>query len=188
MLDRLVTHWAQGTGLAGLLLLALTPVLSTHWPGWLVATWLCLPVYMLHQFEEHDGGRFGAFVNELFGDGREILGPQAIFLINVPLVWGIAGASFGLATLGHTDAGLLGLYLVFLNGLLHIAQAVALGRSNPGLWTAIVLFVPLGLYGLMNVPADTGAHLSAALLIVILHLMIVLHLRARITGGVAHGA
>ncbi|MEM6422468.1 MAG: hypothetical protein AAF698_07750, partial [Pseudomonadota bacterium] len=95
--ERVVAHWVSGTGPAGLLLLGLTPALWAGWPGWLVAAWLCLPVYMFHQVEEHDAGRFAAFLNELFGKGREVLGPSEIFLINVPVVWGVNAIAFGFA-------------------------------------------------------------------------------------------
>ena len=58
MFARLISNWVYGGCLAGLLLLLLTPVLVHSWPVSLVTTFLCLPVYMVHQYEEHDNDRF----------------------------------------------------------------------------------------------------------------------------------
>ena len=63
MFARLIANWVYGGFLAGLLLLLLTPVLVHSWPVSLVTTLLCLPLYMIHQYEEHDNDRFRLFVN-----------------------------------------------------------------------------------------------------------------------------
>ncbi len=52
MFARLIANWVYGGFLAGLLLLLLTPVLVHSWPVSLVTTFLCLPVYMVHQYED----------------------------------------------------------------------------------------------------------------------------------------
>jgi hypothetical protein len=102
MFARLIARWVYGGFLAGLLLLLLTPVLVHSWPDSLVATFLCLPVYMVHQYEEHDNDRFRLFVNQKIGKGRVGLSPLAVFVINVPGVWGIIGMSLaGAATVSR---------------------------------------------------------------------------------------
>ena len=63
MLNRLFCYWVYGGALAGVLLLLLAPVLVGGWPLVLVATFLHLPAYRLHQWEEHDGDRFRLFFN-----------------------------------------------------------------------------------------------------------------------------
>jgi hypothetical protein len=55
------------------------------------------PVYMVHQYEEHDNDRFRLFVNEKIGKQRVGLSPLAVFVINVPGVWGVIGISLALA-------------------------------------------------------------------------------------------
>ena len=97
MLKRLISNWVYGGFLAGILILCLTPVLARGWPNALLATFLCLPVYMLHQYEEHDNDRFRAFVNRLLGRGREALTPLAVFITNIIGVWAVLGAAFCLA-------------------------------------------------------------------------------------------
>src|ERR1039457_2011248 len=83
MFARLIANWVYGGFLAGLLLLLLTPVLVHSWPVSLVTTFLCLPVYMVHQYEEHDNDRFRLFVNQKIGKRRVGLSPLAVFVINV---------------------------------------------------------------------------------------------------------
>src|SRR5580692_812577 len=114
MWDRLIANWVYGGFLAGLLLLLLSPVLVHSWPAPLVATFLCLPVYMIHQYEEHDNDRFRHFVNRQIGKG-EVLSPMAVFVINVPGVWGMVGISLALAATVRVGFGLIAIYLIVLN-------------------------------------------------------------------------
>ncbi len=69
MFNRLVAGWAYGGFLAGLLLLALTPIFASGWDGATTLVFLALPVYIIHQYEEHDGDRFRRFVNKRLGGG-----------------------------------------------------------------------------------------------------------------------
>ena len=146
MLNRLAANWVYGGFLAGVLLLLMTPIFARNWPQVLLATFLCLPAYMLHQYEEHDNDRFRRFFNEHFGKGREILSPMAIFLINVPGVWGVIAVSFWLAAALNPGFGLIAAYLLLLNAVIHMVTAAALRGYNPGLATGVLFFVPLGGY------------------------------------------
>lgn len=87
-MQRLIDNWVYGGFLAGILLLGLFATIGGDWSTafWLVA--LQLPIYMLHQYEEHDADRFRIFVNQLAGGGRDVLTRKAVFLINIPGVWG----------------------------------------------------------------------------------------------------
>jgi hypothetical protein len=146
MLNRLVANWVYGGFLAGILLLIMTPIFARNWPPALLSTFLCLPAYMLHQYEEHDNDRFRSFVNEHFGKGREILSPMAVFLINVPGVWGVIAVAFIVAATVNPGFGLIAAYLVLLNTVIHVVSAVFLRAYNPGLVTALIFFFPLGGY------------------------------------------
>lgn len=165
MLRRLIDNWVYGGFLAGLLLLALTPALAHNWSPALTLVFLVLPIYMLHQYEEHDADRFHRKINQIFGKGHDVLPSSAIFVINIPVVWGVNAASFAAAT---TDIGwgLIALYTLIANAFVHIAQAAATRSYNPGLVTAIVLFLPLGVFGAVQVigaaPTTTAQHLAAA--------------------------
>jgi hypothetical protein len=147
MLNRLIHNWVYGGSLAGLLLLALTPVLAADWPWALTAVFLTLPIYMLHQYEEHDADRFRTKINAMFAKGRDVLPVAAVFVINVPGVWGVNALAFGLAASLGIGWGLIALYTMLANGLVHIVQAVVTRVYNPGLVTSIALFLPLGIWG-----------------------------------------
>jgi hypothetical protein len=144
MLERLINHWVYGGLLAGILLLGLIPVFATLWPVALTATFLQLPIYMLHQYEEHDNDRFRVFLNRTLGKGRDILSPAAVFVINVPGVWGVNLAALYLAWAVNPGLGLIAAYLAVVNAVVHIAHAIHFRRYNPGLATAVLLFLPLG--------------------------------------------
>jgi hypothetical protein len=152
-LQRLAANWCYGGFLAGLLLLGLLPVVARGWPLALVFVYLQLPIYMLHQLEEHDGDRFRMFFNETLGQGREALSKMAVFVINIPGVWGVNLASILLAAFVNLGFGLIGIYLTLVNALAHIGQGFAMRRYNPGLATAILLFLPVGGFGLWTVTA-----------------------------------
>jgi uncharacterized protein with HXXEE motif len=179
MFARLIANWVYGGFLAGLLLLLLTPVLVHSWRASLVATFLCLPIYMLHQYEEHDNDRFRLFVNRNIGNGRVGLSPLAVFVINVPGVWGLVGMSLALAATVSVGFGLVAVYLVLLNGTIHVAQAVISRGYNPGLGTAITLFLPLGSYGMAAIHQAGGGtflmHTTGAAAAIAIHVAIIVH-------------
>jgi hypothetical protein len=144
MLARLRDNWVYGGFLAALMLLVLTPVLASGWSLALLLIWLQLPVYMLHQYEEHDDDRFRRLVNATIGGGKEVLSRLDTFVINIGGVWGVDAIAFLMASRVHVGLGLIAVYLSLVNSVGHCLQAVALRSYNPGLVTAIVLFMPLG--------------------------------------------
>ena len=99
---------------------------------------------MLHQFEEHDDDRFRRFVNGTIGEGKEVLSRFDVFVINIAGVWGVDTVAFCLAAQVRIGFGLIAVYLSLVNSVGHCLQAIAMRRYNPGLVTAIVLFIPLG--------------------------------------------
>lgn len=156
MLPRLRDNWVYGGFLAALMLLALTPVLSSGWPLALRLVWLQLPIYMLHQYEEHDGDRFRLFINVNIGGGEEVLSRFAVALINIGGVWGVNAVAFGLAARVHVGLGLIAVYLSLINGISHCLMAAAMRRYNPGLVTSILLFIPLGIATLWVMAGTRG--------------------------------
>lgn len=179
MLHRLIANWVYGGFLAGLLLLVLTSTLTHSWPAALTATYLCLPIYMLHQYEEHDDDRFRQFFNGIVGNGRRGLSLGAVFLINVPAVWGAIGISLALAASVNIGFGLIAVYLLLINALVHIAHAIAYRGYNPGLGTAIALFLPVGGYGVYAIQraggGSVGMHLTGFVFALASHAAIVVH-------------
>lgn len=140
---------------------------------------------MIHQYEEHDNDRFRLFVNRKIGDGRVGLSPLAVFVINVPGVWGLVGMSLALAATVSVGFGLVAIYLVLLNGTIHVVQAVISRGYNPGLGTAITLFLPLSTYGIAAIHRAGGGsylmHTTGALAAIAIHAAIIVHVMRRRT-------
>ena len=173
MLDRLAQNWVYGGVLFAPVLLVLIPVFGLSTPGTLCL--LALVVYMVHQYEEHDDDRFARFMNGLFGPNRAGLTQLEIMIINVVGVWVfLALGTIATETL-HAGWALFAAYLLLINGLSHIGQAARLKGYNPGLWTAIVLFLPLSavLFIRLAGTATLVHHVVSAGIVVALHLAIV---------------
>lgn len=153
--SRRMTTWPWAAlVLAGLLLLALLALPRTRLsarlrdPAWLF--WLMLPIYMLHQFEEHGVDLLGRrYFFQVFMCGSlgftEAAGCPAdeafILAVNVGSVW-IAGVLGGLFGARRPLIGAAALAIPLVNGFAHVVPAVIHHAYNPGLLTAIVLFWP----------------------------------------------
>ena len=181
--DWFYRNWMHAGFVAGLFLIAVLPLFAGAFDWALVLVYLQLPVYMLHQLEEHQGDRFRRFVNERLAGGRDALTTPAVVFINVPLVWGVDFAAIYLARFVDIGLGLIAVYLMLVNAAVHIAAGLVLRVYNPGLVTAVVLFLPASLLALVavsEVPGvgafDQGLGLGLALLV---HAGIVVFVRRR---------
>lgn len=174
-------QWPAATLFAGCLLLLLAPVWFRVAGEPLGVVFLQLPVYMLHQWEEHAGDRFRLYVNRTIGRGREALTPVATFWINSLGVWAVDLAALYLAAFMNVGLGLIAVYLPLVNSLGHIGPAVAKREYNPGLLTSVLLFLPVGVWGLVTIPADDwtwhAVGLGAA---VAVHAAIIVHVVRRL--------
>jgi hypothetical protein len=168
MLDRLAAQWVQGGALAGLLLLALTPVVTSGWPTAQALAWAALPAYMLHQWEEHDRDRFRAFVNEKLAGGRQALSLRDVFWINIVGVWAVLALGLWMTAADPGWAALAGWFLV-VNGALHGVQALVLRCYNPGLATGLAVFLPLGSATLVASGADITRHAACLVAVLAIH-------------------
>ena len=177
MVRRLFDYWVYGGFLAGVMILALLPILSTGWPPAFTAVFLLLPIYMLHQYEEHDADRFRTYVNRTVGNGAEVLTPAAVFVINIGAVWLLDAIVIYLAWAVDLGLGLIAVYLMLVNAMVHIVGALRSRSYNPGLATAIVLFLPFAGYALSRIQASGAAtvadHLIGLVLGIGIHAMIV---------------
>lgn len=156
--DFLVEHWVKvGTFMAPFLILVAAAFQSESDskldPRTLVL--LLWVAYIAHQFEEHwidIYGRTYAFhvsLNEFLSDltgsegGVEFISPASIFVINTSLVW-LVGALSVLLGPRHIFATLCMAAIVVVNAVSHIVAGFIAGAYNPGLATALTLFLPLG--------------------------------------------
>ena len=176
-------HWAAAALCMAILLALLMPILAQHWPSAWLLIFAMLPAYMFHQVEEHTGDRFRLFVNQHVFHGAKALTPLAVLWINLPGVWGTGLFSIYAASFLSIGWGLSIVYLVLVNAVAHIVAAILWREYNPGLWTALILFVPLGTLALLQiarVPGVDHIHHAAGITVAIgIHAAIVVYTRAK---------
>ncbi|MEM0966088.1 MAG: HXXEE domain-containing protein [Verrucomicrobiota bacterium] len=170
MIARLFQNWVYATPPLALLLIGLYPFIEMSIA---LPLFLSLPVYMIHQYEEHEDNRFVDFLNGLVGTDKKGLSPSDVWIINVIFVWFLLLATFYL-TKESSSWGVLAAYLLAINGFVHVVWAVAFRKYNPGLWTSSILFLPLAVWIFASIPATPVVHATSAILIVVLHAAIMI--------------
>ena len=176
-------NWMYAGFVAGLFLLAVLPLVASGWSSAMVAVFLQLPVYMVHQVEEHTGDRFRRFVNTRVAGVPNALTTTAVVVINVPMLWGVDLAAIYLARYVAIGWGLIAIYLTLVNAVLHIVGAGVLRAYNPGLGSAVILFLPVGIWGLVAVAGSPGVtavqHIVAFAFAIIVHAGLAAHVLRR---------
>ena len=170
-----------------------------RWKDYLWLAWLLLPVYMIHQFEEHGidlRGHYYAFREALCG----ALGfpypstcplSEAFFTaVNLGTVWGSALIS-GLWGRGRPLLALAAWGIPAINGVTHIAQAIYRLQYNPGLLTSIILFLPLSVWVIRRAMAEPSIGRSGAMLIlkvgVSVHVVLIGSILVFVSGKLSEG-
>ncbi len=185
-------NWMYAGFVAGLFLLAVLPLVAAAWSAALILVFLQLPAYMMHQVEEHTGDRFRRFVNTRIAGVPNALTTRAVVIVNVPMLWGVDLAAIYLARFVAIGWGLIAIYLTLVNAAVHIVGAGVLRAYNPGLGSAAILFLPVGIWGLAAVAGTPGVtavqHGVALVFAVTVHAALAAHVlrRARaLRGGAA---
>ncbi len=93
----ILDNWSRMALPFAVLALCSLPVFLTGANLPLVLLYASLPVYMIHQYEEHAHGKFVEFFNSTIGGGRRVLTKASAFWINILGVWLLFLASFYLA-------------------------------------------------------------------------------------------
>jgi hypothetical protein len=141
-----VDNWSRvGLPLVVLSLCSL-PIFWTDDHRWPVLLYASLPIYMIHQYEEHAHGRFVATFNATIGRGQGVLTKTSAFWFNLLEVWVAFVVSFYLARYVAVGFAFVPVYTMLVNGLTHVIAAVSGRGYNPGLATALALFLPYGLF------------------------------------------
>ncbi|HEX5077980.1 MAG TPA: HXXEE domain-containing protein [Geminicoccaceae bacterium] len=181
--DWLERNWMYAGFVAGLFLLAAAPVFAETLRRPLLLVYLQLPIYMLHQLEEHHRDRFRRWFNDCMAGGRELLTTPAVVLVNIAGVWIVNLIALYLAHFVDFGLGLIAVYLTLVNAVVHVLAALLQRRYNPGLATAVLLFLPLGGYALAVVSAVPGVtaptHMVALGFVLLLHVAILVHVKRR---------
>ncbi|TYC60589.1 HXXEE domain-containing protein [Rhodobacterales bacterium] len=162
--ERLTGNWVYGALPLAILLI----LFATFVEGIVLPVYLALPVYMLHQYEEHDADRFLKNINDMLGPGKRGLTHVSVWVINVVFVWFLLLAVFFLARV-DPGWGVIAAFLMAINAVVHLVAAIRTRQGNPGLVTAIVLFLPLSAWIFAAQPASLLQYLVGAGLIVLLH-------------------
>ncbi|MFG1359173.1 HXXEE domain-containing protein [Xanthobacter pseudotagetidis] len=177
----LASRWVAAAGFMAAALLAILPLLHAAYALPFVLIFLHSPGYMLHQVEEHSGDRFRTFVNQRIFGGRDALSVAAVLVINIPVVWGLNLAALYAAYLWGAGYGLVAPYAMLVNGITHIGAALRLRCYNPGLGTALFVFLPLSLWTIFAVgPVGASFHYAALGLAIALHALIIANVLARV--------
>ncbi|HVA92213.1 MAG TPA: HXXEE domain-containing protein [Chloroflexota bacterium] len=131
----------------------------------------------LHQVEEHGHGAFKAYAARLLPQARGLT-DETLFVVNVPVTWGVNLAALYLARFDRLAQSMIAPYLALVNGILHLVMALRARRYNPGLWTGLILFLPLGGATLKQVARESRAtrrdHLWGVGGAIVLHVLTVL--------------
>lgn len=160
--DFLINNWMKiGTYAVPFLLLqffASRPQeTSTGFSDTKLISLLLLVAYLMHQYEEHWIDLYGNYysffttTNELFknilavdNDNILLLTKEAIFVINTSLVW-LVGTIAIWRSPNHLFPTLAMAGLTFVNALTHMIGGLVTQSYNPGLLTAVIVFIPLTL-------------------------------------------
>jgi hypothetical protein len=175
-----------GLGAAGLLLpLLMTNALRSdravsRWRDMAWLTWAAVFAYLLHQFEEHGidarGSAYafhGFLCGEIGFDARTCPVPISfVTAVNVSAVW-IAGPLSALLAARWPVIGLSFFAIPATNLFAHAVPALSAQSYNPGLLTALALFLPLSL--LAFAAAITRYHLGVRAVLATLFAGAVLH-------------
>jgi hypothetical protein len=177
-------NWMHTGVVAGLFLLSLVPLIVGGWSLPLVLVYLQLPIYMFHQLEEHYDDRFRRFVNDNIAGGLPALTTPAVVVINILGVWVVNLLVLYLAYFADLGFGLIAIYLTLVNAILHVISMIVLRRYNPGLVTALVLFLPVGTWALVAVARAPGVTTTYQILglavAVLIHVGILVHVKRRV--------
>lgn len=150
-----------GIGAAGLLLVLLfatdglrSDLSLSRWRDLVWLTWAATCAYLIHQFEEHgidaEGApyafRGGLCATLGFPDPAACrIPPSLITAVNIPVVW-LAGPLSALLGRRWPAIALSFFAVVFVNALAHVGASIVSGGYNPGVLTAVFLFLPLSLW------------------------------------------
>lgn len=179
MLERLYQNWAYATPPVALLLIGLYPFIGLAIE---LSVFASLPIYMFHQYEEHDDNRFALFLNGMMGSEKRGLSARDVWIINVIFVWFFLLAVFYLSSI-DAQWGVVAAYLLAINSVVHILWALKFRSYNPGLWTSVLLFIPGATWIYSTISANMVIHVVSAVAVVILHAGIMVVARRPVLQG-----
>jgi hypothetical protein len=114
--------------------------------------WIQIPIYLLHQFEEHRWNGFKNYINKKVFNvqkGDFPLNDKNIFWINIPIIWILMPIFAGLSSINIMFGLWIPFFAVF-NSLSHVIFSIQNWEYNPGLIVSLILGIPVGTYALIT--------------------------------------
>ena len=155
-MDKILFYWPWaglffGIGMI-LFLILKRKVEISQGSGWFA---ILLPLYMVHQFEEHGVDLFGhafafqAFLCDTIGFHGDLVNcpatPWFLMMVNVGTVWILGGAAAWFGS-RRPFIGAAMNALLLTNGIVHIVAGIRAGGYNPGLASSLVIFLPVSIW------------------------------------------
>jgi hypothetical protein len=148
--------------------------------------WIQLPIYLLHQFEEHNWNGFKNYVNRNVFKVKEDdfpLNDKIIFWVNIPVVWILIPIFAGLSSV-NIMFGLWIPYFAVFNSLTHVIVSIRNQEYNPGLIVSLILGIPVGIYALIifysHITVPAIITILSIFFAILLHLILLGYIKMRI--------
>ena len=181
---KFVDNWTHFCVPLAIFLIILSPLIYSNLGLIFFLLFLSLPLYMIHQFEEHRNDNYKTYLNNHFGKGRQVLSDNDLFTINVIIIWGILIIVFYLQFLTTKPYGLIIIYLMLVNGITHIISALKQKVLSSGFWTALFLFIPYSIITLYIFITDVRPSILFQLLgiavVLVIHWLIIHYMQMKI--------
>ena len=152
-------NWSRSGLVLAIALLALAPLLYSSAGLVVFLTYLWLPFYMLHQYEEHANGTFLEYYRRMMPGIAPFLTERKLLVVNIGAVWLLFLIALYAAHFREFWLALYAPYVSLFNVLMHLGQTLRWRTYNPGLWSAVLLFLP---YGILTLFAFSAAGATKA--------------------------
>jgi hypothetical protein len=183
MVNWLYKNWAKLSVLLAIILTIFIIVFIKTENTVLFLIWIQIPVYLLHQFEEHARNGFKNYINKKVfkvQEGDFPLNDKNIFWINIPIIW-ILMPTFAVLSSINMMFGLWIPYFAVLNSLSHVIFSIRNREYNPGLIVSLILGIPVGAYALIvfysNIAVPTIISILSIFFALLLHIIIFGYIR-----------
>lgn len=178
MINWLYNNWAKLSIFLAIIITAVIYIFIRPYNFLLFLIWIQLPIYLLHQFEEHNWNGFKNYINRnvfKVTEGDFPLNDKIIFWINIPVVWILIPIFSGLSSL-NIMFGLWIPYFAVINSLTHVIVSVRNREYNPGLIVSLILGIPVGIYTLIifytYIQVPVSFSVISILFAILLHLIV----------------
>lgn len=151
MTNWLYNNWAKLSVFLAIIVTVLIYIFIKPDNFLLFLIWMQLPIYLLHQFEEHNWNGFKNYVNRNIFKVKEDdfpLNDKIIFWVNIPIIWVLMPIFSDLSSI-NMMFGLWIPYFAVFNSLTHVIFSIRNREYNPGLFVSLILGIPVGIYTLI---------------------------------------